>query len=46
MVSGPTGSQKDRRCLSVAELAGIRAGKLVTETELRSELSTQGYLKL
>ena len=46
MALGPAGSQKDRGCLSVAELTGIRAGKLATETEPRSELSAWGYLKL
>ena len=33
-------------CLSVAELAGIRAGKLATATKPRSELSARGYLEL
>ena len=33
MASGPAGSQKDRGCLSVAELAGIGTGKPATETE-------------
>lgn len=46
MVSGPAGSQKDQGYLIVTELAGIRAGKPATEMELRSELSTRGYLKL
>ena len=45
MAPGPAGSQKDRGCVSVTELAGIRAGKPATETELRSELSTRGYLE-
>ena len=46
MISGPMGSQKDWGCLSVAELAGITARKPATETEPRSELSTQGHLEL
>ena len=37
MASGPAGSQKDRGCLSVAELTGIRTGKPATETEPRSD---------
>ena len=45
VVSGHAGSQKDQGWLSVAELAGIRAGKLATETEPRSELSAWGYLE-
>ena len=31
--SGPAGSQKDRGCLSVAELVGIGTGKPATKTE-------------
>ena len=46
VVSDPTGSQKDWGCLSVAEIPGIGVGKPTTDIELRSELSTQSYLKL
>ena len=45
MALGRAGSQKDQGSLISAELAGIRAGKLATETELRSELSARGYLE-
>lgn len=45
VVSGPVGSQKDQRYLSMAELTGIRVGKPAIETEMRSWLSAPVYLK-
>ena len=45
VVSGPSGSQKDRGCLSAAELPGIGAGKPAAETEPRRGLSARGCHK-
>jgi len=46
VVSAPSDSQKDRGCLSAAELPGIGAGKPAAEMEPRRGLSARGCHKL